>query len=69
MKPVGRKVSPVGARITAVHVSCGPGIEGIRPSFERNGLEREMPLRAKSNGRADTALHQLSVRVQVRSEG
>ena len=44
---------PIGARITAVHVSHGAGIEGIRLSYERNGMERETPLRGTSIGQTD----------------
>jgi hypothetical protein len=44
---------PVGARITAVHVSHGAGIEGIRLSYERNGMERETPLRGTAIDQTD----------------
>jgi hypothetical protein len=46
-------IIPVGARITAVHVSNGTAIEGIHLSYERNGLERETPVRGTSNGHAE----------------
>jgi hypothetical protein len=46
-------IIPVGARITAVHVSHGAGIEGIRLSYERNGMERETPLRGTAIGQTD----------------
>jgi len=46
-------IIPVGARITAVHVSHGAGIEGIQLSYERNGVERQTPLRGARNGRMD----------------
>jgi hypothetical protein len=43
-------IVPVGARITAVHLTHGSGIKGIRLSYERNGLERETPQRGSSDG-------------------
>ena len=43
-------IVPVGARITAVHVTHGSAIKGIRLSYERNGLERETPQRGSSDG-------------------
>ncbi len=43
-------IVPVGARITAVHVTHGSGIKGIRLSYERNGFERETALRGSSDG-------------------
>jgi hypothetical protein len=46
-------IIPVGARITAVHVSRGASIEGIQLSYERNGAERRTPLRGARNGRMD----------------
>jgi hypothetical protein len=52
----GRKfedIIPVGARITAVHVSYGAGIDGIQLSYERNGVKRQTPLRGARNGRME----------------
>ena len=46
-------IIPVGARITAVHVRHGAAIEGIQVSYERNGIERETPLRGARNGKVE----------------
>jgi hypothetical protein len=43
-------IVPVGARISAVHVTHGSGIKGIRLSYERNGIERQTPLRGSGDG-------------------
>ena len=43
-------IVPVGARISAVHVTHGSGIKGIRLSYERNGIESETPQRGTSDG-------------------
>jgi hypothetical protein len=54
--PRGRQfedIIPVGARITAVHVSQGEGIEGIHLSYERNGGVRQTPHRGSSGRKVE----------------
>jgi hypothetical protein len=46
-------IVPVGARISAVHVTHGSGVKGIQLSYERNGVERETPLRGSSDGKTE----------------
>jgi hypothetical protein len=46
-------IIPVGARITAVHVTHGSGVKGIWLSYERNGVERQTQLRGARAGSTD----------------
>ncbi len=54
--PRGRRfedVIPIGARITAVHVTHGSGIHAIWLSYERNGVVRQTPRRGGTGGKTD----------------